>query len=292
MSRPDAARLADGRLHLQHGPIDLVIGVEGDTEAVRRAEDEMTRRFETVLDELVGELDLLRRDVNEGVAVEGAIATHMLWHTASLSDGDFATSMIAVAGAVADTIATAGWASAPLRRIHVNNGGDIALRQVADATTVVGVVDDVRSGRVVGRLHIAGDSGIGGIATSGWGGRSMSLGIADAVTVLATNAVSADIAATLCANAVDLPSHPAVERRPARSLRDDTDLADRLVTCAVGDLADDEVEAALDAGVARATRAVAHPEVHAVVLRLRGRTRMVGDVPAISAAGTRSAAEN
>lgn len=287
MSGPDAAHLPDGRLHLQHGPIDLIIGVEGDAEAVRDAERAMRSLFATVLDGLVVELDLLRRDVNDRVEVDGPIAAQMMRHTLALCDGEFATAMISVAGAVADAIAEAGWAAAQLRRIHVNNGGDIALRQVTDATTVVGVVDDVRSGRMVGRLHIAGDSGIGGIATSGWGGRSMSLGIADAVTVLATNAVSADITATLCANAVDLPGHPAIERRTARSLRDDTDLGDRLVTCAVGGLTDDEIETALDAGVVRATRAVGHPEVHAVVLRLGGRTRLVGDIPAISAVAER-----
>ncbi|WP_204349766.1 hypothetical protein, partial [Klebsiella pneumoniae] len=77
--------------------------------------------------------------------------------------------------------------------------------------------------------------GIGGIATSGAQGRSFSLGIADSVTVLARDAASADAAATLIANAVDL-DHPAIRRRPARNLDPDSDLGDRLVTVGVGDL--------------------------------------------------------
>ena len=52
-----------------------------------------------------------------------------------------------------------------------------------------------------------------GIATSGWRGRSFSLGIADAVTVLAATAAEADAAATVIANAVDLPGHPAIDTR-------------------------------------------------------------------------------
>ena len=52
-----------------------------------------------------------------------------------------------------------------------------------------------------------------GVATSGWRGRSFSLGIADAVTVLARTGAAADAAATIIANAVDLPGHPAVDAR-------------------------------------------------------------------------------
>ena len=75
-----------------------------------------------------------------------------------------------------------------------------------------------------------------GIATSGWRGRSFSLGIADAVTVLADRAAMADAAATIIANAVDLPGHPGVVRVPARDLAPDSDLGDRLVTQGVGEL--------------------------------------------------------
>ena len=63
-----------------------------------------------------------------------------------------------------------------------------------------------------------------GIATSGWRGRSFSLGIADAVTVLADRAAAADAAATIIANAVDLPGHPAIVRVPACELAPDSDL--------------------------------------------------------------------
>ena len=75
-----------------------------------------------------------------------------------------------------------------------------------------------------------------GIATSGRHGRSFSLGIADAVTVLARTASQADAAATIIANAVDLPGHPAIIRCPANELQPDSDLGARLVTRDVGEL--------------------------------------------------------
>ena len=73
-----------------------------------------------------------------------------------------------------------------------------------------------------------------GVATSGRHGRSFSLGIADAVTVLARTASQADAAATIIANAVDLPGHPAIVRCPACDLQPDSDLGARLVTREVG----------------------------------------------------------
>jgi ApbE superfamily uncharacterized protein (UPF0280 family) len=272
---PSVGRLGDGRLHLQYGPIDIVITVEGDGDAEVRAEKAMEFRFRTILDELVDELPLLRADIASRPSPRGDVARRMVAATSDLHSGDFATSMVAVAGAVADTIADVGWASASLRRLIVNNGGDIAIRQVPHASTTVGVVDDVTSGRVVGRLHVAGDSGVGGVATSGWGGRSVSFGVADAVTVIARTAAEADVAASLIANAVDVPGHPAIERRRACDVKDDSDLGERLVTCGVGALDTDDVDRALDAGVVRAELALLSPAVIGVILCLQERRRFL-----------------
>ncbi len=95
---------------------------------------------------------------------------------------------------------------------------------------------------LLGRAAIRAGDGIRGIATSGWRGRSHSLGIADAVTVLAATASAADAAATIIANAVDLPGHPAIARRPARALSPDSDLGTRLVTVGVGALPAAEID--------------------------------------------------
>jgi ApbE superfamily uncharacterized protein (UPF0280 family) len=115
-----------------------------------------------------------------------------------------------------------------------------------------------------------------GLATSGWRGRSFSFGIADAVTVLADCAATADAAATIIANAVDLPGHPAVSRLPARDLAPDSDLGDRLVTHAVGKLSPEEIAAALDAGVVVAESLVRDGLIRSAALHLHGYTTVVG----------------
>jgi ApbE superfamily uncharacterized protein (UPF0280 family) len=104
-----------------------------------------------------------------------------------------------------------------------------------------------------------------GVATSGWGGRSFSFGVADSVTVLAETAAQADVAATLIANAVNL-QHPGIVRRPANSLRDDTDLGDRWVTVDVPRLPPDQVQAALQLGLDCARDMQARGQLHAACL--------------------------
>ncbi|MEE4345380.1 MAG: UPF0280 family protein, partial [Paracoccaceae bacterium] len=191
---PQAALLPDGRLHLHHGPIDLVImAEEGSEEARRRAYRAARDRFATVLDELVPELPLLRAPL--GALPQGQIAQRMHRACGTVAQGDFITPMAAVAGSVADEVLAAMLAAVPLTRAYVNNGGDIALHLApgAEYSAAIAGLD----GQLAGRITLRAGDGIGGIATSGQGGRSLSLGIASSVTVLARNAATADAAATL-----------------------------------------------------------------------------------------------
>ena len=123
-----ARLLPDGeRLHLQHGPIDLIIGADGARDMAFAA---ARVRFETILGELVAELPLLRRAVGDVPA--GVVARRMVAavrpHAAV-----FVTPMAAVAGAVAEEVLAAMVAAAPLTRAYVNNGGDIAFYLSAGA---------------------------------------------------------------------------------------------------------------------------------------------------------------
>jgi hypothetical protein len=115
-----------------------------------------------------------------------------------------------------------------------------------------------------------------GVATSGRHGRSFSLGIADAVTVLARTASEADAAATIIANAVDLPGHPAVVRRAARDLQPDSDLGGLLVTRDVGELSGSEIDDALGAGAASAKKLLGAGLIEGAALRLQGEMVVVG----------------
>ena len=272
--------LPDGRrLHLNDGPIDLIIGAEGDAAEVARAHAAVHARFATVLDELCAELPLLRQPV--GVEPQGAVARRMWRATMPLARFAFITPMAAVAGSVAEEMLAAMVAAAPLlARAFVNNGGDIALHLAPGQHYDVGLVDRPDRPSLFSTARITAGDHVHGIATSGWRGRSFSLGIADAVTVLAGQAAIADAAATLIANAVNLPAHPAVTRVPVVDLQPDSDLGERPVTRDVGPLAVNEIAAALDAGVAFAETLLGERRITAVALHLAGRTRTLGRIDA------------
>lgn len=277
MTRMQAQMLPDGkRLHLQDGPIDLIIGAEGPPVEVARAYEVAQIRFSTILDELCSELSLLRLPTN--FIPSGQVAQRMWRATSDLARTTFLTPMAAVAGSVAEEILYTMVTVAEVSKAHVNNGGDIAIHLGPWTDYDVGLVDRPDNPSLFSKAHIDWTDAVRGIATSGWRGRSFSLGIADAVTVLAANASRADAAATLIANAVDLPGHPAILRIPANELQPDSDLKHRLVTRGVGDLTPNEIAAALDAGVAYAQGLVDNGTIIAVALHLGGQTRVVGDV--------------
>lgn len=189
--------------------------------------------------------------------------------------GQFITPMAAVAGSVAEAVLDAMTPAAPLARAYVNNGGDIALHLTPGTSLAIGVVRSLEMAVPEGDVRITHDMPVRGIATSGRHGRSFSLGIADAVTVLARDAGAADAAATIIANAVNIDD-PAVLRRPARDLDPDSDLGDTPVTVDVGPLTPAQIAAALDAGVARA-EALRHAGlIAAALLTLAGEWRSVG----------------
>jgi ApbE superfamily uncharacterized protein (UPF0280 family) len=267
--------LPDGRrLHLQHGPIDLVVEANGHRDEVAAAYRHATARFQTVLPELVGELQQLRRPVVSQEDMNSPVARRMARAVLAHS-GSFITPMAAVAGAVADEILAALCAGRALSRAYVNNGGDIALHLAPGRSYTAGLVDRLDCPRPDGRCTITHGMPVRGIATSGRDGRSFSLGVADAVTVLARDAAAADAAATLIANAVTI-DHPSVRRAPAETLDPDSDLGKLLVTTAVGPLDDHAVAVALAGGTATAAGMYDRGIIHAAVLCLNGRYRTIG----------------
>ena len=275
---PQIALLPDGkRLHLQDGPIDLVVEAKGDQREVQAAYEAAARRFTGLLDELCDELVELRRAADpKRSTLKGVVARRMHAAVMPFAEDCFITPMAAVAGSVAEEILGAMLGAARLDRAYVNNGGDIALHLADGEQFTVGLIDRPDSQGLLRTMVIGADDPIRGIATSGRHGRSFSLGIADAVTVLARTASQGDAAATVIANAVDLPGHPAVVRVPANELQPDSDLGARLVTREVGVLSESEIEQALQAGADCARRLLASGLIEGAALRLKGETLLVG----------------
>jgi ApbE superfamily uncharacterized protein (UPF0280 family) len=273
--------LSDGRWHFQHGPIDIVLQIDGDSNACEHALQTAWQRFETVLPELVREWPGLRRPVDElhDHRFDSVVAQRMHQATSALawaSPEGFITPMAAVAGSVAQEVLQA-LAMPGVDRAYVNNGGDIALHlqrgewrigvvsQLAQALATDAASELVNDGHFV----ISAEMPVRGVATSGWGGRSFSFGVADSVTVLAATAAQADVAATLIANAVNV-QHPSIQRRPANSLRDDTDLGERMVTVDVPSLPAALIQDALQLGLDCARGLQVRGQLHAAFLCCQG----------------------
>jgi ApbE superfamily uncharacterized protein (UPF0280 family) len=273
---PACAILPDGRRrHFQHGPIDLVLEAFGAGTEIEAAYAQAWMRFETILEELVAELPALRTPVTRnGPRLAGPVARVMRDACAPHRER-FVTPMAAVAGAVADAVLAAMTTGRDLDKAYVNNGGDIALHLAPGAALTTGLVALGARPSFDGLARIAAASPVRGIATSGWRGRSLSLGIADSVTVLARGAAEADVAATLVANAVDLDD-PAVRRAPARELAPDSDLGDRSVTVDVGPLSADKVDRALAHGLDCARTMARRGLILDACLTLQDETRVLG----------------
>ena len=261
-------------MHLQHGPIDFIVEAWGEAAEIEASYAQVLARFEDILAVLMNELTVLRTRVTSAYPlVRGPVAKRMVaavWPHCNT----FITPMAAVAGAVADELLLALVQGRTLDKAYVNDGGDIAIHLAGSSTFEVGVAGDSASPVLEGSIRLRESDLIRGVATSGWRGRSQSLGIADAVTVLAKTAAEADAAATLVANAVNI-QHPAIRRLPARAVKEDSDLGDLPVTVEVGALPLEAVEAALNAGQTLAIALRDRGLIEGAVLSLNGKWRSV-----------------
>ena len=273
--------MADNRLHLQHGPIDIIAHVDAPEEVRKRLYTSASNRFSTVLVELVAEMDLLKQPWSADLPdPKGGIAQKMCF--AVRGSDIFVTPMAAVAGAVADEVLEAMLYEAKnpdpcleeIQKMYVNNGGDIAFWLNAGESFSIGVVDNPGIPELNARVSLAYESPVRGIATSGWRGRSQSLGIADAVTVLAGSAAIADAAATLIANDVNV-DYPGILKRPASEVKDESDLGMLPVTVDVPPLPVDQISEALKRGAQTAGNFIRTGKIEAAYLSLQKQTLVV-----------------
>ncbi|HQT45893.1 MAG: hypothetical protein B7X08_06330 [Acidocella sp. 20-63-7] len=276
-SRPKRLRIAwlpDGkRLRLQDGPVDLVIQGFGRPGDIGRAYDAAIARTRGLLDELYSELEFLCLPAPQ--SLEGRVAQRMNAAVVPFCAHNVITPMAAIAGAVADDVLAAMREAAPMERVFVNNGGDIALCLAPGQTFTVSGGELAHWPMLLGTVHIRADSETRGIATSGWTGDRFSRGIADEVTVTAANAAIADAAATIIANAVDLPGHPAIQRVPASALRAEDEGGEWMVTAQVGPLSAAEQLLALEAGAQVARTLCQDGLICGAALRVKGEVAVV-----------------
>jgi ApbE superfamily uncharacterized protein (UPF0280 family) len=191
---------------------------------------------------------------------------------ASLSMNDPSlTPLAAVAGATSDMVADYV-ARRGATKIIVDNGGDIAIRLREGETATVGLRLNLTRPDYEYLALIDRDCGI---CTSGIGGRSFTLGVADGVTVLAHEAAIADAAATLLGNRTVVTS-PEVKKVLAESIYPDTDLVGVEVTHSVGALSQEEIDTAMSAGKAEALRLMERGLIYGVVISVKDHVDTMG----------------
>lgn len=239
--------VAPGKFFVEYGPISMVIEAStrgSPMSAAALAGAEAAMRQLDVLSASIDRARVLASLANIDPA-NPAVLNSMIEVTRSTGEPDI-TPMAAVAGAIADRVLEAV-AGRGATRIIVNNGGDIAFRLEPGTSLRAGVVTDLASGKITHYLDIREDCGLGGIATSGFGGRSFTKGIASAVVALAGTAALADACATMLANAVDA-DHPEIVRAPAEHLDPLTDIRGQMITAYVGKIDLATVQRALLSG--------------------------------------------
>jgi len=268
-------------LYLHHGPIDIIAHVDGPEEIRNDLYECAKKRFSTVLEELVSELDLLKLPWSEvHREPKGRIARKMF--NAVRGSRAFITPMAAVAGAVAEEILETMLNQAKsevsylekIRRMYVNNGGDISFWLNYGSAFTIGVVDNPQRPEMNTKVCLPYESPVRGLATSGWRGRSQSLGIADTVTVLASSSACADAAATLIANSVNI-EHPGIIRKPACDVKDDSDLGMHPVTVKVPFLHQKEVSQALQNGAESAKALIRKNKIQSAYLSMQKQTLVI-----------------
>ena len=171
------------------------------------------------------------------------LALSMIASAGAIGDDDL-TPLAAVAGTIADVVAD--WLfERGATRVIVENGGDIAIRLAEGETATVGVRPQVNSRHISHVIRLEGSQTAWGVTTSGVGGRSLTRGIASAVTVLAAKASVADAAATAIGNACFVEDGSIVQY-PAERLDPNTDLTGIPVTTQVGELSPEKILKAID----------------------------------------------
>ena len=153
------------------------------------------------------------------------------------------TPMAAVAGSIADAVAD--WLfNRGMSRVIVNNGGDIAIRLAENETAKVGVRTKVESPVISYIVELPSRHSSWGVTTSGLGGRSLTRGIASAVTAFAKTASLADAAATSIANAC-FAKDDAIVQVLAQKVDPHTDIRGIPVTVKIGELKKSRISQAM-----------------------------------------------
>ncbi|MEL7566684.1 MAG: FAD:protein FMN transferase [Dehalobacterium sp.] len=243
--------LAPDRLYLDYGPIQATISAYRLGRPMHYEMEAACEYAAAQLKELAACLPLakLPPEKVKGVKKLPDALFKMMGAVEKCGDSSL-TSMAAVAGTFADMIADF-LTEKGATKVMVSNGGDLALRLADGEFVKVGIVSDINQKSFSHMIKITAQSEIRGVATSGFGGRSFTKGIASAAVAFGGNCREADAAATLIGNHCFSPD-PAIRQVPAETLDPDTDIKGHMVTLSIGELSPDTTGRAIKNGITKA----------------------------------------
>lgn len=262
--------LPNGTVLLDYGPMRMSINVSEYGKPLDDLAREGAHLAIRLLEDLTRFLSEIKRRSQEVkiVSTFPEVVRRMVKATQKMDEPDL-TPLAAVAGTTSEMVADDLFKKGGTK-VLVDNGGDIAIRLREGEVAKVGIRTEIEAKRPTYFVTIESAMGIGGVATSGFGGRSFTKGIASSATVFAKKASLADAAATVIGNFTNIDD-PDISRTLAERIYPDTDIVGQWVTTHVGKLPSEKVMQALENGLSRARRLHQKGLIYGTFITLQGR---------------------
>jgi len=262
-------RLPNETVLVDYGPMHMFISAFENGRPVTTLAEEGAHFAMKVLEDLVRFLPVIRKK-SEGLEAKEVfpdVVRRMIEATKKMEESDL-TPLAAVAGTTSDVVADFIFEKGGTK-IIVDNGGDIAIRLSEGEVAKVGVKTEIDARQPAYVISIDSAMRVGGVATSGLGGRSFTKGIASAATILSQTASVSDAAATIIGNFTNIEDIN-IARSLAEEIYPDTDLVGEWVTTRVGILSQEKVEEALSRGLSKACSLCQKKLIHGALIALQG----------------------
>ena len=262
------SKIIEERLYLEYGPTNLV--VEAFHKDKQKIYNYIIENIGEMLSQLSLELAKLRENTKENTRFKSEIAKKMNDST-KIFLPRFITPLASVAGAISEILLDKVLSKFNLKKIYINNGGDVAifLKKKQTLKLLVATTNNFL-------ITLEGDGCKYGVATSGWKGRSFSMGIADSVTTIARSSSIADAAATIIANDTNIENHKNIKKQKANEIDEYSDLKNKLITTSVGELSENDIKQALKKGTITAKKLIEKKIILTALLNVKENYVYVG----------------
>ena len=262
--------LSDGTVLVDYGPMHMFINTSENGRPLVNLAEEGAYLAIRVLEDLAKFLPVIKKKSLD-MEVEEAfpdVVRRMIEATKKMGEPDL-TPLAAVAGTTSDIVADF-MVSKGGTKIIVDNGGDIAIRLREGEVARVGVKTEIDAKQPTYLISIDSSMKVGGVATSGLGGRSFTKGIASAATVFSETASLSDAAATVIGNFTNIED-PSITKSLAERVYPDTDISGEWVTTKVGKLSEEKIEEALNKGLSKAYSICQKRLINGALIAVQGR---------------------